>query len=71
MPRRSGDILFSFCNVEILSEFLTLLLTFEQCVLELWYDSHVEYSLGHEFSVGANILDSVTYTLDFDLFWKL
>ena len=39
--QRSGGILFlsclSFCNSVLLSETLTLLITFEQWVLELWY----------------------------------
>ena len=35
--RRSRGILFSFCHSVLLSETITLLITFEQWVLKLWY----------------------------------
>ena len=74
MPPRSkigGHIVFvlsvilpSFCHSVLLSETLTLLITFEQRVLELWYVTWI-------FSVIRSIIFyPVTLTLEFDPFFE-
>ena len=66
--RRSGGILvlscLSFCHSVILTETLTLLITFEHWMLELWIFTWVDLS------VGSIIFYLVTLTWEFDLLFK-
>ena len=62
------SVILSFCHSVLLSETLTLLITFKQWVPELWYFTWV-FIVIRPFS-GTIIFNPVTLTLEFDLLFK-
>ena len=62
------SVILWFCHSVLFSETLTLLITFEQWVLELWYFIWIFPVIKP--SVGTIIFNPVTLTFEFDPFLK-